>query len=218
MKQILIYLFSIIGPYLVWGSALTLCALIFAYAVDRGYIAYQSCKRKRFWSIFIGGITAAVLATVLWTIPQQQVERYQSQLNRKEFLDAENNARATLAQIIGGLVLLIGLYLTWRNIRVAEEGKLTERFSEAVELLGSEKRNVRLGGIYALERIARDSQKDHWTVIEVLMAYAREHSLKKRSEEQVDAPATDIHAALTVIGRRKWIEKEEPPYQFLDLK
>ncbi len=35
---------------------------------------------------------------------------------------------------------------------------------------------VRLGGIYALERIARDSPKDHWTIMEVLTAYVRENS------------------------------------------
>jgi hypothetical protein len=35
---------------------------------------------------------------------------------------------------------------------------------------------VRLGGIYALERIARDSPTDHWTIIEVLSTYVRENS------------------------------------------
>ena len=33
-----------------------------------------------------------------------------------------------------------------------------------------------IGGIYALERIARDSAKDHPTVMEVLTAFIREHS------------------------------------------
>jgi hypothetical protein len=35
---------------------------------------------------------------------------------------------------------------------------------------------VRIGGIYALERIARDSAKDHPTVMEVLNAFIRDHS------------------------------------------
>ena len=35
---------------------------------------------------------------------------------------------------------------------------------------------MRIGGIYALERIARDSAKDHPTVMEVLTAFIREHS------------------------------------------
>src|SRR3982751_6161439 len=32
---------------------------------------------------------------------------------------------------------------------------------------------VRLGAIYALERIPRDSERDHWPIMEVLCAYVR---------------------------------------------
>jgi uncharacterized protein YjbI with pentapeptide repeats len=35
---------------------------------------------------------------------------------------------------------------------------------------------VRLGGIYALERIARDSEYDHWPVMEILTAFVREQA------------------------------------------
>src|SRR5207253_608372 len=131
-----------------------------------------------------------------------------------------------------------GLYFTWKNartsqetLRVTEEGKLTERFSKAVEMLGSEKLDVRLGGIYALERIASDSQKDHWTVMEVLTAFVREHSkvvnptlddidrAKWQDMESDNNPvvSTDIQAIMTVIGRRKW-RNEEEPHQRLDLR
>ena len=111
------------------------------------------------------------------------------------------------------------------NLRVTEEGKLTERFSKAVELLGSKELGIRLGGIYALERIARDSQKDHWTVMEVLTAFVREQSRAEyekteprttndqesedpNSDKPKIRPREDIQAALTVIGRRKWVEQE----------
>jgi hypothetical protein len=80
---------------------------------------------------------------------------------------------------------------------------------------------VRLGGIYALERIAKDSKDDHWPVMEVLTAYAREtapllpkeaHPSKGDQEPQEEPPAmpkqpppklaADIQAILTVLGRR----------------
>ena len=94
-------------------------------------------------------------------------------------------------------------------------------------MLGSDKLDIRLGGIYALERIARDSQKDHWTVMEVLTAFVRENSplVPKKMEPKTtnaqesedtgaDKPVVrlreDIHAALTVIGRRKWVKQEKP--------
>ena len=44
-----------------------------------------------------------------------------------------------------------------RTHELAERGQVTDRFTKAIEQLGSDKLDVRIGGIYALERIARDS-------------------------------------------------------------
>lgn len=57
--------------------------------------------------------------------------------------------------LAGGL-LLAGAYLTWRQLQVNREGQITERYTRGVEQLGSDNRGVRVGGIYALERIAKD--------------------------------------------------------------
>jgi len=187
---------------------------------------------------------AAIIYGIFWKVPQWQVRAYHGKLDagaiskldpkdliqlQKDLITAENNARLTLAQIIGGLVVLLGLYATFKNVRVAEEGKLTERFSKAVELLGSKELALQLGGIYALERIARDSQKDHWTVMEVLTAFVRERTRKTYEwamenqqeyaahlSEERTKPSAEVQAALTVIGRRKWTA-EEKSHQRLDL-
>ncbi len=68
---------------------------------------------------------------------------------------------------------------------------------------GPEKLAIRLGGIYALERIARDSERDHWPIMEILTAYVREHAPWK-AEGQHSQPklAPEIQAILTVLGRR----------------
>jgi hypothetical protein len=55
---------------------------------------------------------------------------------------------------------------------------VTERYSKAIELLASEKLEMRLGGIYALGRIAKDSEKDYWQVMEVLTTLIREKNIK----------------------------------------
>jgi hypothetical protein len=78
---------------------------------------------------------------------------------------------------------------------------VTDRYTKTVEQLGSEKLDVRIGGIYALERIAHDSARDHPVVMEVLTAFIREHA-----REQWPGPEgliwPDVQAALTVVGRR----------------
>lgn len=189
-------------------------------------------------NISILGAVIFILVAAIVIIPKYQSAIYLSKvvpdltsLEAKDRVAAirdvelyENSARTTLAQIVGGLVILLGLYFTYLNSRIAqdnlritEEGKLTDRFSKAVEMLGSEKLDVRLGGIYALERIARDSKKDHWTVMEVLTAFVRENSYIKLEGQKDNKPREDIQAVMTVIGRRKWT-KTESENQRLNLK
>ena len=66
--------------------------------------------------------------------------------------------------------------LSRRTVEITEQGQVTDRYTKAIEQLGSDKLDVRMGGIYALERVARDSPRDHPTVMEVLAAFVREHS------------------------------------------
>src|SRR5512134_177997 len=52
--------------------------------------------------------------------------------------------------------------------------RITESFAKAVEQLGSDKLETRLGGIYTLERLARESEREYWPIMETLMVYVRE--------------------------------------------
>jgi len=54
-----------------------------------------------------------------------------------------------------------------RTLELSEQGQVTDRYTKAIEQLGSDKLDVRIGGIYALERVARDSARDHPTIMEV---------------------------------------------------
>src|SRR4051794_3357725 len=104
-----------------------------------------------------------------------------------ERLKAENDVRTTLLQALAGAILLSGLYFTARTLQLNREGQITERFTRAIDQLGSEKDEVRLGGIYALERIAKDSDNDRETIFDVLAAFIRQHAPVQTREE--DTPA-----------------------------
>ena len=151
--------------------------------------------------------------------------------------DTENDVRGTLLQGLAGLFLAGGLYFTAqtlrlnrksaertsesaeRTYRLEREGQITERFTRAIDQLGDEKPDVCLGGIYALEGIARDSEEYHGPIMEVLTAYVREHAPwsapasdegeeassaehRERDEDDLPAPATDVQAVIAVLGRR----------------
>jgi uncharacterized protein YjbI with pentapeptide repeats len=120
------------------------------------------------------------------------------------------------------------------NFELAESRLLAERFARAIELLANQNSvHIRLGGIYSLEKIARDSPSDQWTVIEVLTAFVREKSRQlrvtpmelpmpltvdgeKSTDQWIEMAAeiplekvnADIQAAMTVIGRRVVIEQD----------
>ena len=128
------------------------------------------------------GFIFVFIVLILWKIPQFQVPS-NSSISEKERITLEDKARGTLIQVIGGLFFFVTAYLTWKNSEIShkqllatQEKQITERFSKAVEQLGEESITVRLGAIYSLERIAKDSKYDHWTIMEVLTAFIREKS------------------------------------------
>ncbi|MFI6230209.1 pentapeptide repeat-containing protein [Micromonospora echinospora] len=123
-------------------------------------------------------------------------------------------------QVVSVLVLAVGLYLTYRanqetssanreQHRLTAEGQITERFATAIEQLGEpgkDKIDVRLGGIYSLERIMRDSTVDQPTIVDVLSAFVRVHApTPTTGRDRFDpkrVPPVDIQAALSVLGQR----------------
>src|SRR3954454_8432510 len=86
-------------------------------------------------------------------------------------------ARTAVLAVLAGTLAAIGAYYTHRTFGLTRQGQITERFTRAVDQLGNrESRDVRLGGIYALERLARESRDDHGPIVEILTAYVREHA------------------------------------------
>src|SRR6266508_446828 len=176
----------------------------------------------------LGGLAALVviLACVL-VIPQWlvhwQLGATASSLSPADKAKAINDVRATLLQGIGGAVILLGAYFTYRQLQtgreqlqIAQQGQVTERFTRAIDQLGHAELDVRLGGIYALERIANDSPDDRTAIAEVLTAFVRGHAPwppKLAGQHRAEAPiaqvpelqvrAPDVQAALTVLGRRQ---------------
>jgi hypothetical protein len=117
----------------------------------------------------------------------------------------QNDARATLLQGVAGLLLVAGAIATWRQVQVSREGQITERFTRAIDQLGSQTPDVRLGGIFTMERIAKDSPADRNTVAAVLSAFVRTHA-----PWMVGAADGPEHPTATVDERLPWLEHRAP--------
>jgi uncharacterized protein YjbI with pentapeptide repeats len=184
-------------------------------------------------AIFVGSILFGILYA-LWIVQQhnvnliqQGIDDFQSKLSKivsneslellklekdililkKDKTTIQNGVYATLVQAIGGLILGMTAYVGYRNFRISEDKQITKHFSKAIEHLGDEKIDIRLGGIYVLAQIAIDSPKYHWTIIEILSAFIREKStIHKPDLDGNIIPqqklTTDVKAAITALGRR----------------
>ncbi len=125
--------------------------------------------------------------------------------------------------------------------QINRENHYTDLFTKAVEQLGATRQNgepaieMRIGAIFALERLAKDSERDYGPIIETLAAYIREHcrdpksfddegltgeALKQARQEWIKslrenppADRSDVAAVLTVLSRREqnrhWISTSE---------
>jgi uncharacterized protein YjbI with pentapeptide repeats len=160
---------------------------------------------------FLALCSIAVLLSLgyfIWKVPQMGIPKsITDEKVKAELLNANRDNALKVIQTIAGLGFIGTAYLAWRNLQLTEDKNVTDRFSKAVEMLADEKLEVRLGGIYSLERIARDSKADHPVVMEVLTAFVRARSVPK--EENEKPLPQDIQSTLTVIGRRTPIENEQ---------
>ena len=93
----------------------------------------------------------------------------------------------------------------------SEREELEDRYVKAAGDLESGRLDVRIGGIYALERVAHDWPLGHPAVMDALAAFVRRRSHAQRPSLDEDGPGAqgpgrmpypDVQAALTVIGRR----------------
>jgi hypothetical protein len=137
-------------------------------------------------------LVALILLSIVWF--PSLIVRDTDRMERKDVLAAENAVRATLLTAIAGTLFLVTAIFTWRQIRQAREGQITDRYEAAVRLVGSEGLAERIGGIYALQRIAEDSARDEPTVVRLLSAFCRERA----KEPDVDDSPPDPHPELLI--------------------
>jgi uncharacterized protein YjbI with pentapeptide repeats len=150
-------------------------------------------------------------------------------LQAEQRANAVNSARSSLLQGMVGLAALAGILVAWQQLQADREqsrtdrhqlteqltltrqGQMAERFTRAIDQLGSTKVEQRLGGIYGLEQIARESPDANIRLIisEVLTAFVRQHAphdptatAEDRHLRELGVRAPDVQAAVTVLGRR----------------
>jgi uncharacterized protein YjbI with pentapeptide repeats len=127
-------------------------------------------------------------------------------------------AQVTAFTALAALIFTgLSLWASRSQLAIAEEGQLTDRYSRAVDQIGAsgpENLQVRLGGIYALERLANDSRRDRDSIVDVLSAFVRSTSPRTDKPCPEKVPV-DVQAAFVVLMRRPAAVRE---YEAIDLQ
>ena len=129
---------------------------------------------------------------------------------------ARDAARGRLLALGAGLLATSALVVTARSRARSRAGQLADRYAGALEQLGGDELDVRIGGIRALERVARDSPGHHPAVMEMLATFIRERSRQHwpppdpGGQAGQRSPRPDVQAAITVLGRRLTERDVEP--------
>ncbi|MET7658368.1 pentapeptide repeat-containing protein [Streptomyces sp. NPDC005463] len=209
--------------------------------LERRTRARQKARARRWGTIVLIAVGAlALLAGLPWLVwrgPYVLDEKYldPSELEKGSAALVTGLRTATVA-CVAALGAGIALLYTARTYRLTRRGQITERFTKALERLGSTERYVRIGGILALEQIVQDAPEQAATdAARVLGHFIRDRAPKAvlttptpgpdgrtptstppDSEELPQEPAADVQAALTALTRAE-SRTHVDPRELLDL-
>ena len=138
-----------------------------------------------------------------------------------ERLKARNEVRTTGVQLVAVLVVVAGSLLTWRTVRLTRENQITDRYAAAIGSLDAGKPEAtQVGAIFALERLARDSRRDHWPIMEILVGFLRDQTPLPQGQVKPPVVTAQVQAIATVLSRRRsgWDGRGRLRLEGLDLR
>ncbi|MGW3464898.1 hypothetical protein ACWDE9_37375 [Streptomyces olivaceoviridis] len=118
------------------------------------------------WCLLMALGAVAAAGAALWQVPWWIDHHY---LKSKKLTPAVattvTGVRTALVALGAGGLAVVGILYTHRTWQQVREGQVTDRYTKAIGQIASDNPVEQLGGIYALERIMRDSPKDHATIV-----------------------------------------------------
>lgn len=143
-----------------------------------------------------------ILGVALYAVPNLLVDG--NGLSSDVKATTETSVRTAVLQSAAGIALFVGLYYTSRTARSNRQGQAADRFSKAVEQLGSESTDVRIGAIIAFEHLARESKELRVPITDLLARFVNGRCSRAdlSSEGKAEPIAADVDMAIRVLGRR----------------
>ena len=179
------------------------------------------CRRRNAWTtvVLLVGIVA-IICVVRWMLPFWDWLR----LGGSGSVESHGATLRNIGLLIAGVIALpLALWRSWlaeRQTRISEQGLLRDRYQRGAEMLGNELLSARLGGIYALQKLAGDYPDEyHIQVVELFCAFVRHPAQAGQTIDRHDfdleeifgqSPPLreDVQAVMNAIQNRSHTGKE----------
>ena len=131
-------------------------------------------------SAAVAGVVLASVTLVIgvrvWRVPEWYLVAHQgtdaTAIN--EYRVAMGPLLSAAVQLLGGGLLTVGLYMTWRQLLLLRHQHANESFDRAVSNLGAVSVDVRIGAMAVLEQLAIASREHYWLVADTLATTVKE--------------------------------------------
>ena len=144
--------------------------------------------------IVIGGVVAILLA--MW----------RSRVAERQSIAAQHQAEIIQSQVA---IAQDQINIAQRQADTAQQGLLNERYQKGAEMLGSNALTLRLGGIFALQRLAEEHPEQyHVQITRLFCAFVRPAEIPSEPPDMIPEPnpvppTADIQAIMDAIGARE---------------
>ncbi|MEV8436862.1 pentapeptide repeat-containing protein [Actinosynnema sp. NPDC051121] len=147
-------------------------------------------------------VMASVAGVLLWLVSRRFREPAASRGRGSAWAAMSVSERTSLVTSLTAVVALIvtalSVQATREQVELAARGQVSDRYDKAVGQLASDKPEVRIGGVLALERVVTDSPGEGGNVSGLLAAFIRAEAPRQAGP---CAPADDVRVAVSVLTR-----------------
>jgi uncharacterized protein YjbI with pentapeptide repeats len=137
---------------------------------------------------------------IVWFLPKYQLKKSNSDNIAKETsIDLENKLRQTTSQILGGLLLLSGAYLSYTSNLDLKFKQNTETLSNSLKQLNDTSMVMKLGSIYTLNKLASNSIEDRKIIGDIFVNYITDYDDKELAKKK-----NDVELILNLLANQQF--------------
>jgi uncharacterized protein YjbI with pentapeptide repeats len=137
---------------------------------------------------------------IIWLLPKLQLSKHKTdQISQSDLIDLENKLRQTISQILGGVLLLSGIYFSYSENTNLKFKQNTETLSNSLKQLNDSVTAIRIGAIYTLNKLSINSEEDKDIITDIFANY-----ISKNNRDSLNRNKEEIQLIFNLIGKGKF--------------